>query len=195
MGRKRAFDATAIETKAMDYFWHHGFCSTSLDDLVSHLGISRSSLYSVWPSKDALFRAAFARYIQTVGMESLTPLTEVSSRTAREAVTLTFNKVAEQISHDPWQRGCLMVNTITELSAVNPELAQIAHDARTEVQKLFRLSLEPLVEAGNKTPKEADADADFLLTLFLGLRVLARHTPEADHAKQIVARGLASVFV
>lgn len=178
----------------MDYFWRHGFCATSLDDLVSHLGISRSSLYSVWSSKEVLFRAAFARYIQTVGMEALLPLTEVGSKTPREAITLTFETIAQQISHDPWQRGCLMVNTITELSEINPEIAQIAHDARTEVQKLFRRALEPLVEAGNKTPEEADTDADFLLTLFLGLRVLARHAPETSHAKQIVARGLVNVF-
>ncbi len=182
----------------MEYFWQHGYRNASLDDLVQHLGLSRSSLYNVWSGKDELFRAAFARYIQTVGMEALSPLQSVASpptvAAARAAVGAVFETIAMQVSHDPLRRGCLMVNTITELSHESPELAQIAHEAAEQVRTMFRTALEPTVVAGDRTPEAADEDASFLLTAFMGLRVLARSGPAEALARSIAQRTLETVF-
>jgi hypothetical protein len=59
---------------------------------------------------------------------------------------------------------------------------------------MFREALEPLVRSGEQTEAEADANAAYLLTLFMGLRVLGRSGPNPDTAAQVAAIGLASVF-
>lgn len=179
----------------MEYFWQHGYTATSLDDLVHHLGVSRSSLYSVWPGKDALFRAAFARYLRTIGMEALRPLENGGQgRHPSEAIAAVFETIATQVSHDPLRRGCLMVNTITELSESAPELAAIAHEAAEAVRAMFRHALEPTVASGERSGRQADEDATFLLTAFMGLRVLARTGPDELEARSVTKRTIETVF-
>ncbi len=180
----------------MEYFWRHGYRATGIDELTRWLGISRSSLYSVWNGKDELFRAAFERYLRTVGMEALRPLNAAveGDPHPREVIESVFETVAEQVSQDPWRRGCMMVNTITELSAVEPELARLAHRASDEVRTMFRTALEPLVAMGERSAVRADNDADFLLTLFVGLRVLARSGPARERALAVAHTGLDAVF-
>lgn len=192
VGRTRTFDTTDVEHRAMEYFWRYGYRSTSVDDLVGALGISRSSLYSVWNGKEALYRRAFQLYLRTIAMEALKPIQEMPD--PREAIEAVFAIVARQISGDPFHRGCMMVNTITELSAVEPNLAQVAHDARRELHEMFRSALNGRVAGGESTPEEVDGDAEYLVTLFLGLRVLAQSGPDRAKAEAIVKRGLEAVF-
>lgn len=179
----------------MDYFWQHGYGATSMDDLVHYLGISRSSLYTTWEGKAGLFRTVFERYLDTIGMQALHPLKTVEDPAdVAPALHRVFTIVATQVSRDPLRRGCMMVNTITELSRVEPELAEIAREAQEAVRSMFRGALEPLVRAGSRTPDRADADAAFLLTLFMGLRVLARSGPAEAEARAIAERGVASIL-
>lgn len=181
----------------MEYFWQHGYTNASLGDLVRHLGVSRSSLYNVWSSKEALFRSAFARYLRTIGMEALKPLgaaTDKGPAGARDAVKAVFDTIVLQVSHDPYRRGCLMVNTITELSREAPELARLAHEAAQEVKRMFRAALEALVASGERTGSEADADAAFLLAAFMGLRVMARSGPSEQEAGAVATRTIETVF-
>lgn len=184
----------------MEYFWRHGYCSSAMDELVRELGISRSSLYSTWHGKDDLFRAAFERYIQTIGMEALVPLVASSptqpenGQAPRAVIESVFHTIARQVARDPWKRGCLMVNTIIELSSVAPHLAEIAHRARARVTKMFRDALEPLVQTGERSSEWADISAEFLLTLFMGLRVLARGVVTQEQAEEVARVGLNAVF-
>lgn len=202
MGRLREFDADDIEAKAMEFFWLNGYQAVAVDDLVKHLGISRSSLYSAWKGKEALFRAAFRRYLRTVGMEAFRPLFRQEYRKAgadgmndaREAIEQVFATVAHQVAHDPYRRGCMMVNTITELSSVHPDLAQIAHDAKEQMWTMFRSALQPFVDGGKRSATQADGDANLLLALFMGLRVLARGGISPEHAEAVVTMALKPIF-
>lgn len=165
-----------------------------MDDLTRWLGISRSSLYSLWQGKEELFRSAFARYLRTIGMEALKPLEHSGAARPQEVLERVFENVARQVGHDPLSRGCLMVNTLTELTATDPDLARIAHDAKDQLRALFRAALQPLVDSGEKTNVQADIDADYLLTLFMGMRVLARTSPDPAKAEAVARRGLQAVF-
>jgi AcrR family transcriptional regulator len=61
-GRPRAFDVDEALERAVDVFWRHGFEGASLTDLTAAMGINKPSLYSVFGSKDELFRRAVAHY-------------------------------------------------------------------------------------------------------------------------------------
>src|SRR6267378_1891032 len=66
MARTKDFDENEVLTRAMNLFWSRGYNSTSMEDLVSGLGISRSSLYATYTDKHTLFIKALENY-QHVG--------------------------------------------------------------------------------------------------------------------------------
>ena len=62
MARPSKFDRDeAIET-AMEAFWRAGYQACSVRALSERLGITRSSFYNAFGSREALFREALARY-------------------------------------------------------------------------------------------------------------------------------------
>ncbi|MEL6975424.1 MAG: helix-turn-helix domain-containing protein, partial [Bacteroidota bacterium] len=67
MPRTKQFDEKEVLKKAMELFWEKGFHATSIQDLVSHLGINRASLYDTFGGKDELFNTAFESYRHQAG--------------------------------------------------------------------------------------------------------------------------------
>ncbi len=62
MARPREFDEDQVLQKALHVFWHKGYEGTSLADLLAGMGLTKSSLYKAFGSKEALFRRVIARY-------------------------------------------------------------------------------------------------------------------------------------
>ena len=65
MARHKEFDTTKAIEKARDLFWLQGYEATSIQDLVDHLGISRSSLYDTFKDKHSLFLLALDLYVES----------------------------------------------------------------------------------------------------------------------------------
>jgi TetR/AcrR family transcriptional repressor of nem operon len=65
MPRVKLFDENEVLNKAMNLFWKQGYSATSIQDLVSHLGINRASLYDTYGDKEKLFFRAFEFYRKT----------------------------------------------------------------------------------------------------------------------------------
>ncbi|HRV92857.1 MAG TPA: helix-turn-helix domain-containing protein, partial [Anaerolineae bacterium] len=57
MARPREFDENEVLDKAMDLFWQKGYEATSIQELLTAMGISRGSLYDAFGDKHALFLA------------------------------------------------------------------------------------------------------------------------------------------
>ena len=62
MGRPRAFDEVATLDAIKDTCWELGYEAASIDDHTKRTGLSRSSLYATYGSKDELFTRALERY-------------------------------------------------------------------------------------------------------------------------------------
>ena len=65
MPRVKLFDENEVLTKAMNLFWKQGYAATSVQDLVTHLGINRASLYDTFGDKEQLFKKSFELYRKT----------------------------------------------------------------------------------------------------------------------------------
>ena len=52
---KYKFNEDEVLIKAMELFWNKGYHATSIQDLVSNLGINRASLYDTFGGKKELF--------------------------------------------------------------------------------------------------------------------------------------------
>lgn len=106
MGRPRSFREEDALDAAMRVFWQKGYEGTSLDDLTKAMKINRSSLYSTFGDKEALFRRVMEQY--SAGPLSFLPqaLNLKTARAVVEALLRMSVKFLADPSHPP---GCLSI--------------------------------------------------------------------------------------
>src|SRR6201999_2502772 len=63
-GRPAVFDRAVALNKAMKLFWERGYEGTSFDELISAMGISASSFYNSFGSKEALYGESTETYLE-----------------------------------------------------------------------------------------------------------------------------------
>ncbi|MEU4243165.1 helix-turn-helix domain-containing protein [Actinoplanes sp. NPDC026619] len=63
MGRPRAFDEAEVVASAAALFASRAYDGISVDDLVTHLGVHRNSLYQTFGSKRGLYLRALRRHL------------------------------------------------------------------------------------------------------------------------------------
>lgn len=171
MARSKEFEPDVVLERAMDLFWERGYEKTSLQDLVERMGIGRRSLYDTFGDKQTLFAKSLKRYIAL--QESTAGETAEQAADARQAIQHLLE--ASVVGGAVLRRGCLAVNSATEVAPDDPEIAG-------GIQRHFassRLLLQELVERGQRDGSVArhHDSAALTTTLFnawLGLRVRVR---------------------
>ncbi len=172
MSRLREFDRNDVVTKALDLFWSDGYNASSISKLIAVMGINRSSLYATFGSKDNLFSEAMACYAKR--RKDLHSSTLNGIEDPLQAIRVFYYRkfLGEDVN---LSNGCLLFNTVSELSNTSPGIANEAGDYLLEVRELF---LNRLIEARDKglidEKKDVDAQADYLLAMIAGLRSLSK---------------------
>lgn len=159
-GRPRTFDADKLINDTVETFWKYGYAGTTTRVLETSLGISQSSLYNAYGSKDQLLDEAVARYETELKASVLAKLA-VPSRTA----LLQFIDAVTDWVSNPEHPGCLVMNLACE---------QPGHAGRMEA---YRIALTDGFSACLATFVETDqvsSRADVLTVAVLGLNLSAR---------------------
>jgi TetR/AcrR family transcriptional repressor of nem operon len=176
MARPREFDeATALEA-AMNCFWAQGYELTSVRDLAARMGITGASLYNAFGDKRSLYREALRHYLaQTVRdrvarLEQLPPF---------PAIRTFFDEIVERSVTDKQRRGCMLVNSALELAPYDPEFKKVVAEEMIFIEAFFRRSVEAGQKDGTISATRPAAElAKVLLSVLLGIRVLARTRPQ-----------------
>ena len=120
-GRPRAFSDDVVLDTLIQLFWEQGFEATSMSDIVDATGLSKSSLYNTFGSKDELFEKALNRYVDhRAGM--LNEVLQKGEAGLADIETLFDALLAEVLVMDD-HRGCLAINTSTELGVATDVVA------------------------------------------------------------------------
>src|SRR5210317_1302244 len=135
MPRVKLFDENEVLTKAMNLFWKQGYAATSVQDLVSHLGINRSSLYDTFGDKEQLFRKSFELYRKT-NIEGLKQFLG-GHNDIREGFTKLFDNAIQEAITDNDRKGCFVVNTTTELVPNDESIAEVLQSNKREFVNIF----------------------------------------------------------
>lgn len=180
MARTRAFDEAVAVRAALGVFWSRGYEATSLSDLEAATGLNRSSLYQAFDSKRALFARAVALYLQEV----ITPRLGVfaTGTPGLEQVTAYFEALATTMASAPpalTRRGCLLVNTATELAPHDAEAHQAVEDYRALLHGHLTRALEGAAKAGVMPRKTVARRVELLVGSVIGVLVTARLDPAA----------------
>ncbi|MFJ3197678.1 TetR/AcrR family transcriptional regulator [Streptomyces griseoviridis] len=84
MGRPRAFDEDEVVRAAVRLFGGRAYDGVSVDDLVTHLGVHRNSLYKTFGSKRGLYLTALRRHLA----DDVRPLLDALAGAADAAAVL-----------------------------------------------------------------------------------------------------------
>jgi len=126
MARPSKFNRQEAVEFAMNEFWREGYEANSVKALSEKLGITRSSFYNAFNSRQALFGEALALYCSQTPDRALVNATPDMS--IKQLLTDTLRAVCKSRSQDSEARGCLAVNCVAELCNTNDELGPKLED-------------------------------------------------------------------
>ena len=178
MARPREFDETTVLEAAMNCFWAQGFEQTSVRDLAEQMGITGASLYNAFDDKRSLYRQAFVYYLAETVRARVARLEKLPPATAVRAF---FEEIIERSVDDKQRRGCMLVNAALELAPYDPEFQKLVAEEMVFIEAFFRRCIEAGQKDGSITDtRPADELAKLLLSVLLGIRVLARTRPQRE---------------
>lgn len=189
MARPASFDREEVLGRATATFWDHGYCGTSISQLVEATQLQPGSLYAAFDSKQGLFLAALDHYAK----QSLGRLRGVLAEAADPlaGIRSVFEQLASDGASGKGTRGCLLVNTVLELGRHNPEVQARVKAHLDEIEGVFQAALEEAQRQGLLAPaKSPQSLARFLMTTIWGLRVLSGTGTDLHSAQQVVHQAL-----
>ena len=174
MGRPRAFDYERVVADAKEVFWDRGYDGTSVGDLEHGTGLNRSSLYRTFETKLGLFHAALDDYEHSFIDMMLGPV-EAEGAGLEDAADF-FRALADLFGDPRSQRGCLQINSITELAGRAPALAHRGARFADRYRSAFAHALADTA-AGRTDDDTIVQRAELLTSAAMGVWVAVR----ADH--------------
>jgi len=191
MARNIEFNRDEVLGSAMETFWRKGYSLTSIPNLVEATKLNPGSIYATFKSKEGLFLETLDLY----GQRSLNTLqlTIKGADSPLTGIKNFFTAIASKCTDDE-QHGCLLVNTLLELSSHNPTIQAQANKQLKAVEAELYNTLEEAQKAGELS-KSADPKAlsKYLMVNIWGLRVLAKTNPTKQDAKLVLDKILASL--
>jgi TetR/AcrR family transcriptional repressor of nem operon len=183
MPRVKEFDEAEVLDQALELFRARGFKHTSFADLVAELGVSRQSLYDTYGDKQALYQTALRRYLDR-GLHNIRRKLEDTDTPVREAFAGFFEgMVAGSCANG--SPGCLMVNSMVELSPHDADTRALAQTHAREIEGIFVTRLSAAQRKGEiAAAKDPVALARFFYHTILGLAVASRALGDKESLRQ-----------
>ncbi|VAW75024.1 hypothetical protein MNBD_GAMMA13-1513 [hydrothermal vent metagenome] len=154
MARHKEFnEITALEA-AMHAFWSRGYEGTSLHDLESSMGLTRTSIYNAFGNKRQLFNQAVTHYHRTV----LASLMEILDKapTLQEGVRKFLNRIIDLHFREDTPGGCLVVLSVLEREQHDTETVMLLKHIVEQMQKMLQARIKQAQNAG-RLPREIEA--------------------------------------
>jgi TetR/AcrR family transcriptional repressor of nem operon len=189
MSRQREFDEAEVLDRAVACFWQAGYQATSVRDLAARMAITGTSLYNAFDDKRSLFRRALEHYLaesrqRRGALEAALP--------PKDAIRQFLAGAVERSLADDERRGCFLVNSALEVAPHDGELGAFIAECLGELEAFFARLLRR-AQADGSLPARRDPDdiARLLLTVIIGIRVLARARPERTLLEGLLRPALA----
>ncbi|WP_107040381.1 TetR/AcrR family transcriptional regulator [Brumimicrobium mesophilum] len=181
-GRPTVFKNEEMVLKAQELFWEKGYTATSLSELSARTGAGAGSLYNTFKGgKKELFKKSL--YQRKVDLEDFKTLLEKSDNPI-ELIKAFFLSVVTESKKSHF-KGCIIANTIVEMTFIDEELGNNAIDILKETEKLYTTTILSEQKRGYiKSQIPATVLARHLITLWCGINTLRRIYPDKDILKQ-----------
>jgi TetR/AcrR family transcriptional regulator, transcriptional repressor for nem operon len=190
MPRNKAFsEATALE-HAMLVFWKKGYNATSMEDLVTAMGINRASLYDTFGDKKQLYMAALRQFQKDSQRQNNSILAQ-KNQSPRAKLTAILNNQLEQSLQDTEHKGCMIANATAEMALLDAEVCQLVTQNKCAVEALFEQLIAEGQSKGEFFPHiNPPSGAAFLVNFLNGMRVVGKTKPDAQTMRESLALAL-----
>jgi AcrR family transcriptional regulator len=190
MARPREFDEDEVLQAALRVFWEKGYEGTSLDDLMTSMRLTKSSLYKAFGSKEALFWRVVERYQRDFLDFRHAALAEPTPRRIAERL---LDGITDLHSGEVNPVGCLELNT----ALAGSKDAEAIRQELIRGRELFRLRLRDRFEETAATAPlppgmTSDDAASFIISLIQGLAVQAKGGVSRETALRVARAALLS---
>ncbi len=171
---------------AYDLFSRHGFHAVGLDRILSEVGVTKTTFYNHFESKDDLILMVLRQRDEIERKVLREMIRTKGGRSAYDQLHALFDVLHEILTDDEF-RGCLFITAAAEF----PSPFEPAHQAAAEHKRAVHDMLHDLaVNAGAEDPRKL---ADQLTLLFEGAVVVRLVTNNRDAA--LLARQAAEMVL
>ncbi|WP_442587561.1 TetR/AcrR family transcriptional regulator [Pedobacter sp. AW31-3R] len=177
-GRPTLFDNEELVRKAQGVFWEKGFTATSLSDLLEMTGIGSGSFYNSFRGgKKEVFKASILQ--RREAFNDFKKELEINEAPL-ELIRDFFRSIAKSDKQDHL-RGCIIANTVVEMTYVDEELAEEAIRIMIAVENMFTEVFEKEKLKGKlHNPLSTRLLGRSLVTFWCGLNTLRRIYPDQN---------------
>ncbi|WP_439373856.1 TetR/AcrR family transcriptional regulator [Bradyrhizobium sp. PMVTL-01] len=183
-GRPREFDMDTALDRALRVFRERGYHGTSISDLTAAMRLATGSVYKAFADKHAVFLAAFERYTGLRQEQTRSAAARGENGRARlRNVLLSYVEHSEGIEG---RRGCLVVGSAVELSAVDPVIRARVH-AQLKTNEDFIAGLIREGQADGSIPGHVHAGdtARLMICITQGMRVVGKARLRLDGTRLV----------
>ncbi|SFB55262.1 transcriptional regulator, TetR family [Rhizobium sp. NFR07] len=177
-GRPREFDRQAALEAALTLFWKQGYEPTSLSQLKEVMGgISPTSFYAAFGSKEQLFEEVVELYRSTEGRVADVLFDEETS--PRSAIERCLRQSAKMQTDPSHPLGCLIVSGASNCGSTADQVVELLRTVRKKNHEALRGQIRRAVAIGD-LPDNTDIDG---LTEMFGTFLVGISTAARDGAK------------
>jgi AcrR family transcriptional regulator len=188
-GRPIEFDRSVALHQAMKLFWERGYMGTSFDDLIDAMGISPSSFYNTFGSKERLYQEATEAYAAKA-REWFAAELEAATDT-RTAFHRMLNKGVQEITREDLPSGCMIALACTQVPPALDSVRQMMAGYRCDAEAAMAKRIQRGIDEGDLPDSvNVQALAAFYSALSRGMAVLARDGATRDRLLEIVEIGM-----
>jgi TetR/AcrR family transcriptional regulator, transcriptional repressor for nem operon len=181
-GRPNIHQDKELILKAQEVFWQKGFNATSLADLTNATGAGAGSLYNTFRGgKKELFKKALQQR-----REDLDAFRQALEK-SEQPLALIKNFFLDIANADikAHQKGCIVANTIVEMTFVDDELENDAVQILKDTEQLYASVIAAEQKKGKVLTKvSANTLAKFLVTFWCGINSMRRIYPDKKILKE-----------
>jgi TetR/AcrR family transcriptional repressor of nem operon len=192
MGRPSKFNRLEALATLKDAIWSNGFELSSVKSLSEKLGITRSSFYNSFKSREDLFEELLDDYSQAINGKEIFPRND--NENVLLALTNKMKLICLHMVCDNEKRGCLAVSNIQDVVSKNERLDTYINNFFSSNVKYFVEVLDTAVSRGELSPCDTRVKAIALQNLMVGMSEMSkifRKEGELWEATKETLKGLA----
>ncbi len=190
-GRPTIYEDSNIIKKAQQVFWQKGYSATSLSDLQKATGAGAGSFYNTFKGgkKEVFQKAVQERRLAFNAFQN--ELTK--SESPLELIKDFFRSIAKADQNEHL-KGCIIANTVVEMTFVDEDLESSAVHILKEVEQMFTEVIKTEQLKGTiKTQTSPEILGKYLITFWCGLNTLRRMYPDENVLKDQIEMQLAVI--
>lgn len=172
MGRPKEFDRDEAVITVMNELWEHGFEACSTKAISEKLGITRSSFFNAFGSREKLFLEILEIYNGPTPDRQWFPIDETSC--VLKVISDEIRNICKTRVNDHSARGCLVINSIAELVNRNDQLGPAIEDIFTTNIDYLEKVLSIAAERGEIEKCDLRVKALAFQNVLIGLNVMSR---------------------